>query len=133
MMAALQVKQNDIMRVVAGVQRADQVSVERLLERTNMQSVNRMAAGAILGETWSAINSDAGRTLREELCRRKNVSAVQTRAQGMGKLEVEKPNNSFASHATRLWNWAPIGVRQAKTKVAAKREIRKAVVDIPML
>jgi hypothetical protein len=61
MMQSLQVKQNEIARVLTGSRRRDIVPVLDLLERTGMMSVNQMAAETILMETGALtpINQNA--------------------------------------------------------------------------
>ena len=58
-MQDLQVRQNDIARVLTGSRRSDKVPVAVLLKNAGMTSVNLMVAETISMETWRLLNGDS--------------------------------------------------------------------------
>jgi hypothetical protein len=52
---------NDVARSITGTRRGDQVSVGDLLDRSGLESTNRMVVKAIVAETWCSYHSDEGK------------------------------------------------------------------------
>jgi hypothetical protein len=129
-MQDLQVRQNDIARVLTGSRRSDKVPVAVLLKNAGMTSVNLMVAETILMETWRLLNGDSAD--KTKMTSYNSVCPMTTRARMGGKLELGEPLNSFMYHGARLWNSAPQEVKVAKTKFAAKKAVKKSVEKFPL-
>jgi hypothetical protein len=130
LMQDLQVRQNDIARVLTGSRRSDKVPVAVLLKNAGMTSVNLMVAETILMETWRLLNGDSAD--KTKMTSYNSVCPMTTRARMGGKLELGEPLNSFMYHGARLWNSAPQEVKVAKTKFAAKKAVKKSVEKFPL-
>jgi hypothetical protein len=128
MMANIQIKQNNVMRVLAGKRKIDRVPISQLLEQARMTSVNRMTVETILMEMWRLLNGD----MADEITTVRSRSTVETRSRTEGKLDVERPASNFRHFGAKLWNSAPEEVRNAKTKLSAKRAIKMTGKLFPM-
>ena len=108
---------------------------ELLLKNTGLLSVNQLAASIKLSEVWKSINlvnypiqlepnvvgkPDTDRTLRTSSCRLWNQDA-KTRAE----------RESFSRNAAKIWNNAPLAIKNATTLTAAKKEIKRHCLTLP--
>jgi hypothetical protein len=129
-MQDLQVRQNNIARVLTGSRRSDKVPVSVLLKNAGMTLVNLMVAETILMETWRLLNGDSAD--KTKMISYNSVCPMITQARMDGKLELGEPLNSSMYHGARLWNSAPHEVKVAKTKFTAKKAVKKSVYKFPL-
>ena len=130
MMMDLQVKQNEIARVLTGVKRTDKVAISSLLNMAGMNSINRMTVETILLHTWRVLNSNLGD--KEILLSRSNVSSMVTRAKTDGKLETRMPSSSFMYYGAKLWNMAPPAVKNAQSIYSVKKATKNFIDSLPL-
>ena len=57
---ALQVAMNDVARATLGISRSNQLSVEKLLRKTSLPSINRLTVRSIAMEAWKALKTKPG-------------------------------------------------------------------------
>ena len=128
-MKSLQIAQNKLMRLLINAKYNDRTETELLLEKTNLLSVNQLAASIKLIEVWKGINVEnypislepnknvtvnSKRVLRPTSCREWNQDAKTT---------AEK--ESFTRNAAKIWNNAPAYIKNATSLLKAKNEIKK--------
>ena len=106
------------------------MSIKSMLERNKMLSINQMHAQVKLTEMWKSVNY-ANYPL--------NIGKLEPAANGResrgvasGKLIEPKTLNTFVGNASRLWNKAPIVIKNAKSISVAKKEIRAFCQTLPV-
>ena len=124
------------MRLLAKVTYNDRSSTSTLLEKTGFLSVNQLAASIKLAEVWKSINEEkypiqlelnkkssleTGRILRPSSSRIWNQDASSTAAK-----------ESFSRNVAKIWNSAPLGIKNAKNIKNAKIEIAKHCRTLPI-
>ena len=128
MMGKLQVKQNNIMRILLQKRKGDHVSIPQLLQQTGMTSVNRMTVESILMEMWRMSCSELAGGMKT-----KNNSTIETRSRTRGDLDTGRPAPTFRFFGTKLWNSSWSGeIRKAKSKYTARREVKSSAGRYPM-
>ena len=126
-MQALEIKVNNIRRLMTGNKLSDRVPNMVLREQTGIPSVNQMLIQSTLLETWKILNGHS-ESLEELLSPISTNGSVRTRAEERGNLRVPRSHSnktSFAIQAANIWNMAPETVRDCTTIMSAKREIKK--------
>ena len=105
-----------------------------MLKKNKMLSVNQTMAQIKLTEFWKALNVE-----NYPLKVRKQETAIngrETRGNRSGRLIEEggstKSKASCIQDGTRLWNKAPEGIKNAKTIIGARKEIRKYCEQLPI-
>ena len=133
LMESLQVAQNKLLRVLEGVFIKDKVSIDSMLKKHEMMSVNQTAAQIKLTEIWEATHIDTYPLKVMKQCTAENGRV--TRGDLNNKLVEGKKTtlnlNSCATDATSLWNHAPVEIRNAKTLYQAKKHIKAFVHTLP--
>ncbi len=93
-----------------------------------------MAAGAKLLETWKALN-EIPYTLGK-LFKLPENSTGTTRASTRNDLQwssmTKKAEKGFVQTASRLWNSAPLQLREARTRRSAKKIISNFTQQLPV-
>ena len=129
----LQIGINNAMRIAVGCRLADKVSVEDLVHRTGIQTVNRMSAQSKLMLAWQGINVP-GSPLDEFFPRVQSHSGSRARQRGdvcaSSKTSVGQRN--FPETAIRLWNSTPHESRIENKKNSAKSAFKKFVEGLPL-
>ena len=115
---------------------SERKSTESLLASTGLISVNQLAANIKLTETWKSINlpnypiqlepnvidrPETDRIVRMSTNRMWNQDA---------RSRAEK--ESFSRNAAKLWNAAPLSIKNAKTLRIAKNEIKLHCKSLPI-
>jgi hypothetical protein len=133
-MKEIQVLLNRLMRILTGSRQADRIPITELLSKTGWLSLNQMIAQSILMEAWK-INSGRSPSLEELLPRPRSDSVMITKSQARGDLLVTSGSrikqNSFSCQAAKIWNKAPIELREARSRGIVKRLIKKFVQGLP--
>ena len=128
---ALQVLQNDMLRLISGYKRSDRINMSDLRKKAKMMSVNQLACYHIIMECKNILSHNASKQVKEKMVREKLNDGCTLRSQTRGDLKIlMKPKNSclgFSHFAARLWNMLPEDVRNkskpAKFKPALKQWI----------
>ena len=126
-MHALEVKVNNIRRVMTGNKLSDRVPNMVLQEQTGIPSVNQMLIQSTLLETWKILNGHS-ESLEELLSPISTNGSIRTRAEERRNLRVPRSHSnktSFAIQAANIWNLSPETIRDCTTIMSAKREIKK--------
>ena len=135
---SLQLTQNRMLRALNGTKIKDRISVQSMLVKFGLLSVNQLAAQIKLTEVWKSKNvenyaisldpynppqpdSEPGQSLRPRPNRIYNDSS---------RLAISK--HSFNIDAARLWNLAPATLTSALTLSAAKAAILAHVKSLPI-
>ena len=130
MLDDLQKSQNNLLRTLSNVRIKDKVSIKVLLEQNNMLSINQMHAQVKLTEMWKALNYNNYPLNIEQLQPAENGRS--TRGISRGRLAEPATLNTFIGNATRLWNKAPIVIRDSKSISAAKAAIKLFCKTLPV-
>ena len=130
----IQLVQNKLLRSLNGTKVSDKVSTVSLLKKFNMTAVNQLNAQAKLLEVWKALNVPKyPLTIKLQS---ENHDGVSTRADRKEKpCEIGRSSltkKTCISDAIRLWNLAPLCIKQSKTILEAKREIKKYAKSLPI-
>ena len=135
-MKAVQIAQNKLLRLLDNSHVSERKSTETLLANTGLVSVNQLAASIKLSEVWKSINMkdypiqlepnvigkpESDRIVRITTSRLWNQDA---------RSSAEK--ESFSRNAAKIWNAAPMAIKNAKTLATSKNEIRKFVKLLPI-
>ena len=99
-----------------------------------MLSVNQINAQVKLTEMWKAQNVE-NYPIKGEV-KTKIEENRTTRSNTRGDLVIhgksENCNSAFINDASKLWNKAPMIIKDCKTINSAKREIKKFVTSLPL-
>lgn len=128
-MQQLQVKQNEILRIIHHKKKKDHVCMGLLRKETKTLSVNQIAAEAIIFETWKILNLLKGSDIFDTICKCSGVSNVITRSKTGGKLQNNITDPCFAFYSVKFWNCVDEDIKHAKTKEIAKNAIRNFVLS----
>ena len=101
-----------------------------MLESQNMLSVNQLQAQVKLTEMWKAHNS-TNYPIKLDKMKPTNETRV-TRSVTSENFIEPKSKLTFIGDSTRLWNKAPMTIRQAKSIGIVKKEIKKFVKNLPI-
>ena len=133
---AVQIAQNKLLRLLDNSPISEKKSTHDLLASTGLMSVNQLAASIKLTETWKSIHipnypiqlepnvidrPESDRTVRTTTYRMWNQDA-RTRAE----------KESFSRNAAKIWNTAPMAIKNATTLNTAKKEIKKHCKTLPI-
>ena len=126
---------NDCLRLLCWKKRSDQESIRKMLDKLGWLSLNQLAAETRLIEAWKSINKE-DYCMREVLHLRPKGN-YRTRQNHIDFLDTGVDDiygsAGFVHTTAKLWNKAPISVKEATSINLAKREIRKFVIEeIPM-
>ena len=132
--SAIQLIQNNLLRMLYGSKVKDKVPIKLLLDNFNMLSVNQLNAQIKLQEMWKALNI-VDYPLSIEL-QTLNSMGVSTRAAVKGRpIEVglsTLTQKTCVSDAIKLWNVAPLTITGSLSLYQAKKEIRSFVRKLPV-
>ena len=122
-MKELQKTQNKLLRFLNKSRIVDKVNSEVILDNLNMCSVNQLSAQIKLTETWKAINSTNSNALNS-LKMTQMEGQRESRAASSGNLKETGVFNlakkTFINDSNRVWNNAPLNIKNAKTLYSAK-------------
>ena len=131
---ALQKAQNDLLRMLNGTSVKDGVSVESMLSKFKLDSVNQLNARVKLLEIWKARNI-VGYPLQISQQSTYN-QRMTTRADKKERpIEIGKSaltQRTCISDAIRLWNRAPESVTTSTSEYQAKARIKEFVKTLPI-
>ena len=123
---AIQLVQNSLMRTLNGARITDRVSIQSLLTKFKMTSVNQLNAQVKLLEVWKALNfqdyplkitlqtvPETGTTTR---------ASLKGRPIEMGRTNLLKSMST--SDAIRIWNLAPASINESAALYQVKNAIK---------
>ena len=131
-----QIAQNKLLRLLTNTSIKEKNSTSELLEKSEFQSVNQLAANIKLLEAWKSINlrnypirmepnyisaSNVDRQLRPSASRDWNQDGRSTAAK-----------ESFSRNTAKIWNAAPKEIKTAKTIFIAKKAIKSYCKTLPI-
>ena len=121
------------MQTINGTKIKDMVSIDSLMEKFGMLSVNQLNAQVKLAEIWKALHVDDYQLqIKQQIS---ESTRVNTRADKIGKpIEIGRSNvtqKTCVSDAIWLWNMTPDQVRNSENLGLAKKEIKKFVRQLP--
>ena len=132
---SLQLSQNRLLRFLTKTRVSDRVSIDSMLEKCQLLSVNQLAAEIKLIEVWKSIHVKGSPISMEPY--NPNIRLTQSlRAKhnrvynDTSRLMVSK--SSFNIDAARLWNLTSTKIRHAETLTEAKKLIKKLVKTFPI-
>lgn len=133
-MRLAQVAQNKMLRLMDGVTVKNRTSIKDLLKKADLPSVNQLAATIKLTETWKSVNIQNYPT---SLIKTKEISSMRevrggTRRQFEETARLKVSKMSFVYDAAKLWNNAPQTIKECKTLLSAKREIKNYCRTLPI-
>ena len=130
----IQLAQDKLLRCLDGSLIKDQISTKSLLEKNNMLSINQLAAQVKLTEMWKAVHTE-NYPIEINSQRIPDVG-MATRADHHGRLiepgHCKKTMQSFVGDAPRVWNKAPMSIKEAKSIGCAKKAIKSFCKTIPI-
>ena len=130
----LQSIQNKFADFINGTTVKDKISTKSIFESQNLLSVNQINAQVKIQEVWKSLHNNKypvnwvnknDTKLRKDL-RSCNVEVLKET--GNSKIQ----SASFYSNAARVWNQAPIQIKNCLTLSAVKRETKKYVKTLPI-
>ena len=124
-MKRIQLVLNNTMRLIAKSCLRDKESVQSLVKKTNLPTVNQMVVESTLIETWKSINFN----LPVAKYLQPHQDHVQTRAAGKHLLQIPQLKNNheewFLWKSPRIWNDLPVELRMETKFKLAKQAAKK--------
>ncbi len=120
----LQLKQNQMLRIIHKVKLKDKVGIQKMLDWSGMLSVNQTAAQSVLMETWKARNN-------EIIGIKKHMKPFES-ARNRYLFRTDKDQKSFISKAAKLWEKTTEKIKNTNNIKLAKAEILKLVKILPI-
>ncbi len=120
----LQLKQNEMLRIILKHRRSDKVSIEKMLQDTKNMSLNQIACLNVLMDTWKALKLNIP-----------SISSCFEYRNSKRYSDMFKPvedKNSFVSKATELWNMSSERFKNTTLTKVAKMEAIKIVKKLPL-
>ena len=132
----LQIALNDAMRICLGKRRRDRVYVTDLIEQTGMKTFNRMAVEDSMRLVWQAVHVESS-PLSHIVNREGNdTNGRASRSRSRGDLQNRATTTlgqrNFPEPAVRLWNKSTQTLRDADSRLSAKREITRFANSLPL-
>ena len=136
LMKTLQLTQNRLLRTLNKTKVADKVSIQSMLDKFKLPSVNRLAAEIKLVEVWKSLYVENCPIVMDPYNQNLNQSIHQLRTRHNrvfnDSAKLMPSQSSFNVDAARVWNNAPQEVRGAKTLREAKTFIKKYCGSLPL-
>ena len=134
-MKELQLTQNRMLRSINNSKIKDKISIESMLDKFNLPSVNQLAATIKLQEVWKSINVP-GCPIKLEPYKKNvyNQHELRTSENRIFKdtARLKMSNSSFNINAAKVWNAAPQEIKNASSMAEAKRCISKYAKSLPI-
>ena len=125
----LQVLQNDMVRLITGHKRSDNIQMCQLRSSIKMMSVNQIACYHIIIEAYNIINHKSCDELHDKLTQSLSQSNMQTRSEARRDLLVPKVMKKsclgFSYFAAKLWNSLTVWTKCLKSECSFKTAIKK--------
>ena len=135
-MTSLQLTQNRMLRAINNSKNKDRISIESMLNKFDILSVNQLAASIKLIEVWKSQNVPDYPLLLDPYNQTPTTLNLDLRPKpsrifnDSARLQITK--YSFNVDSARLWNHAPREVTSAPTLEAAKKAVLTHVKTLPV-
>ena len=132
----LQITQNRMLRAINKTKICDRISVQSMLKKFNLLSVNQLAIQIKLTEVWKSINVPSHPLRLEPFNDHSTELSQMLRARpnriynDSSKLGISQ--SSFHVDAARIWNQAPASIIGAKSLGELKKATLKYVSTLPI-
>ena len=121
---SLQVKMNEMLRIILNIKRKDKRSVDYMLKKCDLLSINQLACKSILLELWKARNFNIEGIMKNfkyrDIPRFKDL------------FRTSKDPKSFVSVASKLWEKSSKRFRDTNLISVAKKEAEKLAKTLPI-
>ena len=119
-----------------GTKISDQVSIKSMLEKFNLLSVNQLAAQIKLKEVWKSLNCE-NYPIKLEIYNNALKDGSHTLRHKENRIfkdtcRLQKSKISFNLDAARLWNAAPLSIKNSVTSYEAKKSSLIFVKYLPL-
>ena len=133
-MKVAQPAQNKMLRLMEGATRKDRTRTRDLLKKTELPSVNQLAAIIKLTEAWKTLNVPNYPTSLHTSKENSSMREVRlgTRRQFVENTRLKVSKMSFVFDAAKLWNGAPQTIKECKKLGSAKQEIKNYCMTLPI-
>ena len=126
----LQKAQNNMLRTLENVKVKDKVSIQSMLVKNKMLSVNQTMAQIKLTEMWKSkhvLSYPLHPPIVQPI-----VNGAMTRSAYSEKFKLNSTPNTFIGDATRLWNQAPKTITEATSIKSAKTNVKVFCISLPI-
>ena len=134
LMKTLQLTQNRLLRSLNRTRVCDKVSTQIMLDKFQLLSVNQLAAEIKLLEVWKSINVEGSPIDLDPYHQHSSTYHLRPKSDRVfddsSKLALSK--SSFNIDAARVWNLAPMSVRNAVSLPEAKKNTKKYCKSLPI-
>ena len=134
LLECLQLTQNKFARFLHGSTLLDRINTKVIFNETKILSVNQINAQTKLLEVWKSQHDEAYPlkwASREETIKRiglKSSNKPELIIEGQSKLQTQ----CFINDAARIWNLAPMTIKECNSISAAKKYIKTFVKTLPI-
>jgi hypothetical protein len=130
----IQVAQNKYARFLHGANISDKIKTEIIYKELKILSVNQMMAQIKLQEIWKSQHSETYPikwVTRNDIThdRRTRASTENVLIETYGGKTL---NGTFINDAAKIWNRAPVDIKESTSLYAAKKNIKKFVRSLPI-
>ena len=107
-----------MLRAINGTRIKDKISLKSMLIKYGLPSVNQLAAKIKLMEVWKSLNNDGSPIRLDPYCTTPTDGAHELRPR-LNRVfnytcRLQKSESSFHVDAARIWNAAPLAIKNAK-------------------
>ena len=128
----LQKIQNKMFRLLNNSRIKDKIRTKTISQELEMLSFNQINAQTKLTEIWQALNVE-NYPIKGEVHSKSKENRTRSNTRGdlvvQGKSEIYR--SAFINDASKLWNNAPKTIKDCRTILSAKREIKKYITTLP--
>ena len=130
----IQLIQNKLFRTLNNSTLKDKIRTKNIAQDLNMLSTNQINAQAKLTEIWKILNVENYPQMGIQKQNREGpmLSRAASRGDLLVKGKTELRQSTFINDASKIWNNAPLTIKQSKTISSAKIEIKKFVKTLPI-
>ena len=126
---------NDCLRLLTNKRRRDHAKIEDMLKELEWLSINQLCAEIRLLEAWKSVQPE-DYCMKDTLQKKEKSRHMGTRSDNQTLLvtgDKDKfTNGSFVHLTAKVWNSAPINVKESVNLSEARRAIRKFVRTLPI-
>ena len=120
----LQIKMNDMMRVILNVKRKDKLGVQKMLEKCEMLSLNQLICKTILVEFWKILKFGIS-SISKYFQKRENARYCHL-------FKTSEDPKSFISIASKLYEMTSEKFQETNLLAIAKQEAHKVSKSLPI-
>ena len=121
---SLQIKMNDMLRIILNIKRKDKRSIDYMLRKCNLLSINQLTCRSILMELWKArkfnVEGIMGKFKHRDNARFKDL------------FKTSEDPKSFISIASKLWERSSKRFRETNLINVAQEEAEKLAKTLPI-